>query len=322
MEKALKYLTEACKVVADSITDEDEVNSALFYSLYPLEHTQGLRKKKSIEDALKVYYEEYYRLPLPPNVIRTKVKKRTKVLLEKIKSLISDSLVDKITYYEWIDIYRLEHEPTLARARCRYSNTNQRIDFDSYRRLRSVSRLEEMSEVTDFKTKQALLRYNVLKAIEDILNAMLKNLLCVDAIDEFKPILLAPDVCRKTLEKIEAYCMNDFIPEYTTSKDVQEVLDELSIVSKKDKVKKVLDTIYEYFAFPKMKKKDACAVVYLLFKKRTEVGFRPTLDNFSKFKNKIYEYYKLQPPTYKICKLSSALAEYDIRIENVIRNIQ
>ena len=62
----------------------------------------------------------------------------------------------------------------------------------------------------------------------------------------------------------------------------------------------LLDNVYNELGLRHLDKQDICAIIYLLFEKRTELGFRTNcLCNFSQFKEKIYEYYRLSPSTYK-----------------------
>lgn len=311
---------EASEILENSITDEEKVNSALFDCLYP--SYRNPKKVMTIENALAKYYDEYFSLPLPADVIRRKVKKRTKVLLDMVKGFIPRDLSDRCTFDDWKVFYQLEKARNIMESRRLYNALDQRIDFESYRKTKSVSMPSEMADVKDLKTKQILLRYKILSHIEFILNEMLKRLDYVDAIVEFQPVVLRPDNGQEVLTKIESYCANNFIPEYSTSIDRVEILDRISRARDKNKVKKVLDTIYEYMAFPRLKKRDACAIVYILFDRRKDIGFVSTIENFTQFKEEIYSYYRLKAPTYKFCKLESTIDDYRIRVENIIKNIK
>lgn len=320
LEKALAPIIEASEVVRNHINDEAKVNIALFKCVYPSFY---YKKRFRLEYCMKQYYEEYYKSTLPPEAIRRKIKRRTKELLSKILDFLPKDLFDGITLSEWYELSLLEKAEDIVEARKIYNYQRLAlIDFDSYRHLRSVSTPAEMQEVTDFKTKQAILRYKLLESIEFILNEMLKNLAYVDAIQEYVPISLSPRSSKSDIIKIEAYCSDNIVPEYFISKSKQDIIDELSRANKKAKVSKILDTVYEYMAFPRLNKRDACAIVYILFKNRKEIGFVADLDNYNKFRNMIFEYYKRPASSYKPCKLQESIDKYDFRVKNIIDSIK
>lgn len=304
MRKALKVLNDLCIVVADYINDTEKVDKALFLCLFPFSNRSS--HISTIKQVAEIYYDKMFKQQWTIDTIQNKVINRTKELMTSIENCIDGNVVQAYLGIRnvVVKLDEMEKQNSLSRARLIYDNRGYRehFDFDSYRQIRAVSRLEEMVEVKDFRTKQLLLKYKVVKFLEDIANVILQSLVRADVIYNMNSVeYLNPNQCLETFNSIRVYCSKDFIPEQIyLFDDKAKILKDYCEKNKQRRAQLLLDNVYNDLRLRQLDKQDVCAIIYLLFEKRYELGFKKgVLDKFAQFKEKIYEYYRLTPSTYK-----------------------
>ena len=299
MKKSIKILNELCIAVTESINSQEIVDRALFLCLYPFS-----TKNLSICQVIGLYYDSMFKQQWPQEILQSKIRNRTLELISKIEECISDSMgFAHLPIYRDLELLDKITTENLVHARKIYERFDFQhyFDFNSYRRLKAVSTLEEMTEVSDFRTKQFLLRYKVLKTIEEIGNLIIRNLAMADIIFYGSTVKCwTPAQCLKMLNEIRAFCSKNYIPEYALYDDKTKILKDYCSEDKLGRAQLLLDNVYNEFGLRRLDKQDICAIIYLLYEKREKLGFGTnSLCKFSQFKEKIYEYYRLSPSTYK-----------------------
>ena len=319
MKKTITILNELCVAIAEGINKPEVVDKALFLSLYPF-YTKNL----SISQIIERYYDEMFKQQWSTEIVQSKIRNRTLELITNIEGCISDSM--KFVYLpkrrgieSLIEIETLNNL-ALARKTHKDNDFQRYFDFDSYRHLKAVSALEDMAEVSDFKTKQLLLIYKVLKIIEDLINIILKSLVRADIIFYVDPVVFwTPAQCLEVFNDIRTHCSKNYIS--CLFDDKTKILKDYCGKDKHTRAQLLLDNVYNALNLRHRRKQEVCAIVYLLYEKRVELGFRTDcLCKFSQFKKKIYEYYRLSPSTFKRNQIKE-IAD-DFRNEECIVMIQ
>ena len=313
MIKVYKILSDLCRVITESSNETYAVDKALFTCLYPF--TNRAAKFITILDVVEKYYDNMFQQGWTTDTVQNKVINRTKELITKIENCIDNKMCSAYNRREIDMIEEVDTQPTLPHARLAYMSHNCAcyFNFESYRKIRAVSTLEEMAEICDFRTKQLLLKLKVIKIFEGIVNIIIKNLIKADIIYNMTPCeLWSPVQCLSIFKSIRAYCSKSYMPEHIyLLDDKATILKEYCEKDKQKRAQLLLDNVYNELGLRYLDKQDVCAVIYLLFEKKDKLGFKTgSLCKFNQFKEKIYEYFRLSPSTYKKNQIIERADEY------------
>lgn len=305
MKTALKTLIQACEVVENSLTDEKKVNISLFY----------IRFLTPCSKSIERMYDNIFQQPIPIDTLQLKVKNVTKTLLKLIEDNVFDKCAHKYNNLEYRQIDKIDRMSSLIVAREHFNlRSYDTFDFDEYRKIRSVSRIEDLDEI-NLKTKQVLLRYQVINSLDCIADAIANALNRADIISSPRGAKVFPNVNPRNYAEVFknfwTYCALDYSSynEYCTNRE--ELLKQYCPQNCIEKVQKILTDVYESLGIKSISKRDISAVIYVLFEKRRKIGFtRGTPTTFAEFQRVICQYYQIAIPAYKYCKIKDRVSYY------------
>lgn len=223
MFQRLEPLVKAVDVVNSSITDEVKVNEALFKLLFPTR--ANLDERELISFFVKRNYDKIFEKALGMDTIKLKVRNQTKKLLDFMDNKILPKIYNNYNHAEYLDLEEMNKMPCLPSARLMYfTRRYERFDFDSYRKFRSISCLEDLNEIADLKTKQAFLRYKIIKNIDSIIDEILNAFNRADIIDDLPKTMHGPSKIQKRIDKVREFIALDSFSSNSFSLDREELL--------------------------------------------------------------------------------------------------